>query len=87
MVRSAFGEWHVPQGFRVVWSAEPPGDLAVAMRAREAGDLSTAHVPGVHPVSPPLAPAQPSPAGMTPPVPKSARGNPERSPFLFDDFD
>lgn len=31
MVRSAFGEWHVPKGHRVVW--RPPGDGRVETSA------------------------------------------------------
>jgi hypothetical protein len=34
MVRSAFGEWHVPKGFRVVWRPRPPGNLDAALNKR-----------------------------------------------------
>jgi hypothetical protein len=41
MVRSAFGEWHVPKDFRVVWSLRPPGDLDAALNKRHgAGSAS-----------------------------------------------
>lgn len=36
MVRSAFGEWHVPKAFRIVWSDAPACDLDDALEARAA---------------------------------------------------
>lgn len=87
MVRSAFGEWHVPQGFRVVWSAEPPRDLAAAMQARDTAGRPVVAMSDGQPVPPPPVPAQPNTAGITPTVPKSVAGGAERSPFSFDDFD
>ncbi|RHW19335.1 hypothetical protein D1610_04330 [Sphingomonas gilva] len=75
MVRSAFGEWHVPKDFRIVWRPDTPtGDLDAALQARDRRDAQArAATP-----EPPAAKADIAPAG---------RLSDDRSPFDFSDFD
>lgn len=61
MVRSAFGEWHVPKGYRVVWG--PPGSVAdldevLAGEGGSAAARAVAHVRRAE-AARPVAPAPP----------------------------
>lgn len=78
MVRSAFGEWHVPKGFKVVWKrAGDVADLDRVMAARSAPVAPAAEAVEVEPVSHATW-SRPSPPD---------KGDPDRSPFDFGDFD
>lgn len=77
MVRSAFGEWHIPHAYRVVW--RPPGD-------------GPAHqLPGVAPPPPPREPRvvrDQRPAPLPPPLPPPpVRARRNGNPFDFADLD
>jgi hypothetical protein len=93
MVRSAFGEWHVPKGFRVVWGQQPPAGLDSALEARY-GIAPKEELNGAAPTSAPItAVQQQAPASNG----AMAFGEPEvqpkvvipprrASPFDFEDF-
>lgn len=87
MVRSAFGEWQVPKGFRVVANGDAAAlaALDVALAARDGGTIAE-----VRSVSPPVSPPVSSlpasqPAARPSPVP--VRSAAAGSPFDFADFD
>ena len=35
LVRTAYGRWHVPHGYRVVWQAQPPANAVSAALVRD----------------------------------------------------
>jgi hypothetical protein len=45
LVRTAYEKWHVPDGYRVVWSVEPPPDRASVDFVPETGETSATDVP------------------------------------------
>lgn len=83
MVRSLFGEWHVPVDFRVVWEAKPKDTIA-APTAPSAAAMPSPAPPVPAQVVAPQMPARPP---VSAPSRKFKVDKPEpRSPFDFDDF-
>ncbi|WP_140867510.1 hypothetical protein [Sphingomonas oligophenolica] len=83
MVRSLFGEWHVPVDFRVVWHARPSEPLAERAAPPPPAMPQSAAPVSARVVAPPM-PARPP---VSAPSRKAKMDKPEpRSPFDFDDF-
>lgn len=78
MVRSVFGEWHVPRDFRIVWRmpGQSTPDIDAIMQARDGSSAGEA-----------IGPVEPSPAVAVRPARPILRTARERSPFDFADFD
>jgi hypothetical protein len=73
LVRTAFGGWQVPKGFRVVWQAEPPADAtAVKLQPVEAAAPAQEHA---------LAPPPPV---IAQPIAEAPSPEPAAEPALAD---
>lgn len=82
MVRSLFGEWHMPKGVRVVWRSGPGAVTTL--------DAELQSATGITPLPPPASATQPVSArepfwSRTPPRP-APRAAGEASPFDFSEF-
>lgn len=78
LVRTAFTSWHVPEGYRVVWSATPPAerpDVALIPQPALPEVTSPPHVP-VEPLAAPPEPAPIDEGGPEDPAPPAADREP-----------